>query len=123
MGGLFLRLRTWWETADRTQKVVTIFGGSFLLLLLAGTFYFGTRPKMELAWGGLTPSDQGRVVSEVQKLGIPVEYDLRGGVLVPSDKVAEVQATLSRNGSAPTSGHMGNEGLSSMSMMSTKNVE
>jgi flagellar M-ring protein FliF len=123
MGGLFLRLRTWWETADRTQKVVTIFGGTFLILLLAGTFYFGSRPKMELAWGGLTPSDQGKVVSEIQKMGIPVEYDLRGGVLVPSNKVAEVQATLSRNGAAPTSGHMGNESLAGIGMMSTKNVE
>lgn len=123
MGGLFLRLRTWWETADRTQKVVTIFGGSFLVLLLAGTFYFGTRPKMALAWGGLNPADQGRVVAEVQKLGIPVEYDLRGGVLVPSDKVTEVQAVLSRNGVAPSSGHMGNTELGSMGMMSTKNVE
>lgn len=123
MGGMFLRLRTWWETADRTQKVVTIFGGSFLVLLLAGTFYFGTRPKMAMAWGGLNPADQGRVVAEIQKLGIPVEYDLRGGVLVPSDKVTEVQATLSRNGVAPSSGHMGNSDLGNLGMMSTKPVE
>src|SRR5687768_7432910 len=123
MGGLFLKLRTWWETADRTQKVVTIFGGTFLVLLLVGTFYFGTRPKMALAWGGLTPADQGRVVAEIQKLGIPVEYDLRGGVLVPSDKVAEVQATLSRSGNAPDSGHLGNGELGNIGMMSTKNVE
>lgn len=123
MGALFLRLRTWWETADRTQKVVTLFGGSFLILLLAGTFYFGTRPKMALAWGGLTPSDQGRVVAEIQKLGIPVEFDMRGGVLVPSDKVAEVQASLGRSGAAPTSGHLGNSDLSSLGMMSTKPVE
>jgi flagellar basal-body M-ring protein/flagellar hook-basal body protein fliF len=123
MGGLFLRIRTWWETADRTQKVVTLFGGSFLAVLLAGAFYFGTRPKMALAWGGLTPADQGKVVAEIQKLGIPVEYDLRGGVLVPSNKVAEVQAVLSRNGVAPTSGHMGNSELANIGMMSTKNVE
>jgi flagellar M-ring protein FliF len=123
MGGLFLRIRTWWETADRTQKVVTIFGGSFLALLLAGAFYFGTRPKMSLAWGGLTPAEQGRVVGEIQKMGIPVEFDLRGGVLVPSDKVAEVQATLSRSGVAPTSGHMGNSELGNIGMMSTKSVE
>lgn len=45
MGGLLLRLRTWWETADRTQKVVTLFGSAFLVMLLAGSFYFATRPK------------------------------------------------------------------------------
>ncbi len=123
MGGLFLRLRTWWETADRTQKVVTLFGGTFLILLLAGTFYFGSRPKMTMAWGGLSPSDQGKVVAEIQKLGIPVEYDLRGGVLVPSDRVAEVQSAISKSGNAPLTGHMGNGDLANMGPMSTKPVE
>jgi flagellar M-ring protein FliF len=123
MGGLLLRLRTWWETADRTQKVVTLFGSAFLVFLLAGTFYFSTRPKMALAYGGLTPSDMGRVVSEIQKLGIEAEYDQLGNVRVPSEKVAEVQAVLARNGVAPTSGHLGTRDLGSISMTTPKSVE
>lgn len=123
MGSTLLRLRAWWETADRTQRAVTLFGGAFLVLLLAGTFYFATRPKMALAWGGLTPADQGKIVAEIQKLGIPVDYDTSGNVRVPSDRVAEVQAMLSARGVAPTSGHPGNADLAGIGMMNPKSVE
>lgn len=122
MNSVLLRLRTWWETADRTQKVVTIFGSIFLVFLLAGTFYFAGRPKMVVAYGGLDVADQGRVIAEIQRLGIPVEYDVQGNVKVPSDKVAEVQATLARTGMNPTSGTVGNEALSQMGIMSPKEV-
>lgn len=123
MGGILLRIRTWWETADRTQKVVTVFGSAFLAFLLLGTYYFATRPKMALLYGGLGPTDLGRIVSEVQKLGIDVEYDLQGNVKVPSDKVAEVQGLLARNGAAPTTGHLGTRDLGNISMTTPKSVE
>jgi len=123
MGGLLLRLRTWWETADRTQKVVTLFGSAFLVMLLAGSFYFATRPKMAMAYGGLTAADQGKVVAEIQRMGIPVEFDLQGNVKVPSDKVAQVQASLAASGMAPSSGHLGNNDLANINMMSPKAVE
>ena len=121
MGGILLSIRTWWETADRTQKVVTIFGSSILLVLLAGTAYFSTRPKMALVYGGLTPSELGKVVPEIQKLGVPVEYDMPGNVLVPSDKVAEVRAMLARNGVAPASKAAAD--YSDFNMMQPKAVE
>lgn len=123
MGGIFLRIRTWWETADRTQKVVSIFGSAFLVILLAGTFMFASRPKMALLYGGLTPSELGRVVQEVQRLGIEVDYDLAGNVRVPSDKVAQAQATLAQNGASPTSGHLGAESLDKMGLGISQGVE
>jgi flagellar M-ring protein FliF len=123
MGGILLKLRTWWETADRTQKVVTIFGSAFLVALLFGTFYFAGRPKMELAYGGLEPAEQGRVVAEIQKLGIPVEFDLQGNVKVPHDKVAQVRSSLAASGSAPTSGHLGAADLGKIGLMSPAAVE
>lgn len=123
MGGIFLRIRTWWETADRTQKVVTIFGSAFLVILLAGTFIFASRPKMALLYGGLTPSELGRVVQEVQRLGIEVDYDLAGNVRVPSDKVAQAQATLAQNGASPSSGHLGSEGLEKIGFGTPQRVE
>ncbi len=123
MAALFLRLRAWWETADRTQKVVTIFGGAFLAFLLIGTFYFSTRPKMALAYGGLSPRELGDVVTEIQKFGIAVEYDLQGNVRVPSDKIAEVHAQLARSGVSTSSAHSGNGDLASMNMMQPKSVE
>lgn len=123
MSGLFLRIRSWWETADRTQKVVTIFGSAFLALFLFGTFYFASRPKMSLVYGGLSPADQGRVVTEIQKLGIPVEQDLAGSVSVPSDKVSFVRSTLAANGTAPISGHSGEADLGKINLMSSTSVE
>lgn len=123
MSGLFLRIRSWWETADRTQKVVTIFGSTFLALFLFGTFYFASRPKMSLVYGGLSPADQGRVVTEIQKLGIPVDQDLAGNVSVPSDKVSFVRSTLAASGAAPVSGHSGEADLGKLNLMSSTSVE
>lgn len=123
MAGLLLKLRTWWELADRTQKSVTLFGGAFLAVLLLATFYFASKPKMEIVFGGLSPTDVGSVTGEVQKLGIPVEFDLQGNVLVPTDKVAEVRAKLASAGKSPTTGHLGNEELAKFSIMTAPNVE
>lgn len=123
MGALLLRLRTWWETADRTQRVVTIFGSAFLALLMAGTFYFASKPKMGMAYGGLTPSDVGSIVGEVQKMGVPVESDLQGNVFVPTDKISEVRSKIAMSGKSPASGHMGNQDLSKLNSFSTPTVE
>jgi flagellar M-ring protein FliF len=123
MAGILLRLRTWWETADRTQRAVTLFGGGFLLLLLLGTFYFASRPKMEMAFGGLTAAEQGTVVAEIQKMGIPVEFDLAGNVTVPSSKVSEVKMRLASSGNLPAAAHWGYSDLKDFSLMTTPRVE
>lgn len=123
MTGIFLKLRTWWETADRTQRVVSVFGGVFLAVLLIGTFVLASRPKMELAYGGLAPAEQGKVVTEIQKMGIPVEFDLQGNVKVPHDKVAQVRSQLAASGMAPTSGHMTNTDRSKIGAMMPRDVE
>ena len=123
MAGLLLKLRTWWEIADRTQKSVTIFGGAFLVLLLFATFFFASKPKMTMAFGGLTPADQGMVTAEIQKLNIAVEFDASGNVLVPSDKVAEVRAKLAAAGKLPAAAHNGNEDLAKLNLMTSPSVE
>jgi flagellar M-ring protein FliF len=123
MGGLLLRIRTWWETADRTQKVVTLVGGGFLAVLLVGTFYFASRPKMEMVFGGLSSQEQGMVIDEIRKLGVAVDFDVQGNVLVPSNKVAEVRAKLAVSGKLPTKGHMGVGELANFGMMNTSRVE
>lgn len=123
MGSLILRIRTWWETADRTQRLVTTVGGTFLVVLLGLTFYFASRPKFEILFGGLSPADQGMVVAELQKLGISSQYDARGTVLVPSSQVAEARAGLAVAGKMPNSGHGGYADLDKIGMMNTPKVE
>jgi flagellar M-ring protein FliF len=122
MAALLLKFRTWWETADRTQKAVTIFGSVFLVLLLGGTFYFASKPHMSLAFSGLSSAEVGTVTDEITKLGVPVEYDVSGNVQVPSDKVAMVRAKLAEAGKLPSPGHMGDD-LTKIGVINTPNVE
>ncbi|MBX3119383.1 MAG: hypothetical protein KF784_09975 [Fimbriimonadaceae bacterium] len=124
MGGIFIKIRAWWETADRTQRVVSIFGSAFLVLLLGATFFISTRPKMAVAYGGLDPATMGKVVAEIQGMGIGVEYDtVSGTVRVPDNKLDEVKTRLATSGAAPTSSHIGNEALGNISLMTSSDVE
>lgn len=123
MGNLLLRLRTWWETADRTQKLVTVYGSAFLVLLLAGTFYFASKPKMVQFLPGANPAQVGEVVAELKKLGVPFEYDNTGNLLIPSNKADDVRAQLAAAQKLPVSSHLSENDLSKLGMMSTPSVE
>ncbi len=124
MGGIFIKIRAWWETADRTQRVVSIFGSAFLALLLGATFYFATRPKMVVAYGGLDDATMGRVVAEIQGLGVPVEFDtVSKTVRVPESSLATVKTSLAKSGAVPMSSHIGIEGIKDISAFSGQNVE
>lgn len=123
MSSIFLKLRTWWETADRTQKVVSLFGCAFLLAILGATFFFASRPKYELLYAGLTQKDMGMVTEELGKAGIPNRYDVRGNVEVPSDRKPEAQAVLARANALPSSGHGGYADFEKMGWMNTPSVE
>lgn len=102
---------------------MTLFGSAFLVLLLGGTFYFASKPKMSLAYGGLQAAEVGNVVGEIQKMGITVESDIAGNVYVPSNKVAEVRSKIAASGRAPSSGHLGNDDMSKLNAMTTPAVE
>ncbi|MEQ1934532.1 MAG: flagellar M-ring protein FliF C-terminal domain-containing protein [Fimbriimonadaceae bacterium] len=123
MGALLLKLRTWWETADRTQRAVTLFGGTFLVFLLFGTYYFASKPKMVMIYGGLTSAEAGTIQGEIRKMNIPVDSDAQGNVFVPSAMVNEVQSKLALAGKAPTSGHLGNEELGKFNAFMPPSVE
>ena len=98
---LIQKIRDWWETADRTQRVVSIFGSAFLVLLLAGTLFFASRPKLEPIFPGAMPAEQGAVRDAVVGYGFPAEVNSRGEVMVPADKMAEIKMRLSQDGKAP----------------------
>lgn len=123
MSAIFLKLRTWWETADRTQRVVSVFGGAFLVVLLGLTFFFASKPKMDLLYGGLSSKDVGTVADELQKAGIPYEFDLQGNVKVPSGQIPEAKASLAKSGWAPSGSHSGYADFDKLGMMTTPAVE
>lgn len=123
MTPFFLRLRAWWETADRTQRVVTLFGAALLVCLCVGTVYFASRPKFALLYGGLTSAEQGSVVDELTTMGVEYQLGSNGTVLVPAAMVTETRAKLAVAGKQPTSGHIGYESFDNMGMMVTPKVE
>lgn len=123
MAGFFLNSRTWWETADRTQRAVTLFGGAFLVLLLGGTFYFASKPRFEMVAGGMTPAEQAAAATELQQMGLPVQTEANGSLLVPSNKVTEARARLAASGKLPSAGHLGIDSLDKMGALTSPRVE
>jgi flagellar M-ring protein FliF len=108
MGGTLLKLRTWWETADRTAKTVTLVGGGLLVTLLFGIFYLAGKPSMDLLFPRLEPSEQGRVIQKLQERKIPYEQRSDGSIYVASNRLAETRAMLAMEGipSAASAGMM-----------------
>jgi flagellar M-ring protein FliF len=123
MSAILLRIRTWWETADRTQRVVTVFGSLLLIAMVMGTIYLSSRPRMDVLYGGLSPADQGMLITELQSRGIPYRQDSQGNVLIPANQIVETRALLASAGKSPTSGHIGNESLTGIGVGTTPNVE
>jgi flagellar M-ring protein FliF len=119
MSPLLLKLRTWWEDSDRSQKTITLGGMALLVFLLVGTFYFATRPKYALLFSGMNEADKNTVVTEIQAMGIPVKYDVAGQVEIPQDKIGEVNMKLAGGGKLPKSAHPGIPDLDKMSLFST----
>ena len=103
------KVKDWWEVADRTQRYVTIFGLTALVLLLVLTAFVMSRPKMTAIYSGLTPTQQGDIVAALRAEGIPVELGERGAVMVPSNRAVEAEAAVARSGVAPSSGPQGFE--------------
>ncbi|MHB8635275.1 MAG: flagellar basal-body MS-ring/collar protein FliF [Fimbriimonadaceae bacterium] len=123
MGGLVIKLRQWWDTADRAQRTVTIGGGAFLALMVAVTVMFATRPHLTPAFIGLNAVDQASVVAELQKDGFSPEVDERGDVLVPSDKVQDARIKLAAAGKLPATSGFGDEALAKLGVFDTPDVE
>lgn len=99
----FDKIREWWETSDRTQKLVSIFGAVFLVFLVAGTIWFSTRPQMEPIFPGASPADQGMVRDAIATLGFPVQINSKGDVLVATKDMPEIRMKLSQEGKIPAS--------------------
>lgn len=122
MGGNLLKLRAWWESADRTTKAVTFVGGGLLIALIAGVFYFSSSPDMKQLYAGLETTEQGRVVQKLQELKIPYRQDPDGSIFVPSTQVAEARGRLAQSG-IPSMGSLGNTRLQNMGISTTSAVQ
>lgn len=100
---VFAKIKEWWQTSDRTQKMVTMLGAAFLVVLVAATIFFSSRTPMEPIFPGATPADQGMVRDAVTALGFKTQISSRGDVLVPSKDLPEIRMKLSQEGKIPAS--------------------
>lgn len=123
MLSLFNRIKTWWIGADRSQRTVTVGGVGALLLLLAGTVFFATRPHFEPAFQNLTEMDQGKVIQDLNDLGIPAQAGKTGVVEVPAEKVREARGKLAAVGKLPNGpNHLGFSDLDKINPMTPPEV-
>jgi len=123
MGGLLLRLKSWWDGADKNQRTITVVGGGFLILLIVATYMFASKPRMGLLASGLAGADQGKVMQELQKEGVPCEIDTEGNVQVPVDRIPELRAKLMAAGMPIEVSHSSDDDFKNLSYMSTPEVE
>lgn len=101
MGALIDRIRQWWDTADRTQKMVTVFGGAFLAILLGLTIFFAGKPKMQPVIPGLSDAERGGIYDELTKGGFQVEITPQGEVVVPNQDVPRAKMYLATKNKLP----------------------
>ncbi len=101
MGNILSKVQNWWQTADHTQRVVTVFGSAFLVVMLGLTFFYASRPKMEPVFAGMSPEDKDMVYLAIKEYGFPVEYSATREVMVPSTVVNDVRARLRADNKAP----------------------
>ncbi len=95
------RIKAWWESADRNQRVVTLGGVGALLLLLVGTTFLATRPHYETAIEGLSDLELAKDRDALVAAGINAQAGDNGSLLVPVGQTKEATMKLATAGLLP----------------------
>ena len=102
MGAIVDRLKEWWSNADQTQKLVSGFGVTFLVVILGFTAFFATRPKMTAVYTGISEADKSSIYEELSKAGFKVDIQgASGEVVVPTQDVSRAKMVLAGKGKLP----------------------
>lgn len=104
MGAFVDRIKDWWSAADKTQRLVTVFGVVFLVAIIGLTAMFAGKPKMMPVLTGLTETERSSVYDELLKGGFKVEVTPQSEVVVPSSDVAKARMHLASKNKLPKSG-------------------
>ena len=96
-----------WGTLTNTQRFVTAAFLSLSVVLLAIVSMIASKPRMEVLYSGLEPSDAGAIVAKLQENKVPYEVD--GSIIkVPQKNVHEMRMQLAAQG-LPQGGTVGFE--------------
>lgn len=118
MAPLIQRIKDWWSGADRTQRMISIFGAAFLVVLILGTVMFSSRTRMEPIAPGASQLEQGMIRDAVMSYGFAATIE-NGQVMVPANKLDEIKMRLSVDGKMPQSSTKGLELLNEGGMFMT----
>lgn len=116
-------IRRFWQESPPRIKVLIIFGGITLLVLL---FYFvslSSRVNYDVLFSNLSPQDASAITAKLKEMG--ESYKLADGgsaILVPKDKVYELRLTLASQ-NLPSGGGVGFEIFDKTSIGTTDFVE
>lgn len=123
MGVFLQKIKDWWESADRTQKMVSVFGAAFLVLVLGLTLLFASRPKMQPVVTGVSDAEKGAVQDELIKSGFTVEVSPQGEILVPAKDYHSARMALATANKMPKSSAKGVGMLDSINTFTTSRQE
>jgi flagellar M-ring protein FliF len=124
MGKFTDRLKEWWRTAERNQKMVTLGGIAALVCLLVATVMIATRPRYETLFANLTEQEQSAVVTDLQGMGFDVKFDRVGVVEIASSEKASARVKLAAANKLPKAqGQWGLGELNTMPFGVTPSVE
>lgn len=100
----FARIKEYWSTRSKKQKVVGISALTFFVLALSLLVFFANRTTMAPLYSELSPSEIGAVKENLDGRGIAYEITEGGtGILVPEEAVDNLKVDLAAEG-LPQSG-------------------
>lgn len=118
MGALLQRIKEWWAGADRTQRLISVFGAAFLVVLVVGTMMLSSKTRMEPVAPGASPAEQSAIRDAVVSYGFPASFE-NGQVMAPAKNISEIRAKLSQDGKLSGGGPKGFELIGGDSLFAT----
>jgi flagellar M-ring protein FliF len=123
--GIFTdKIKNWWLTAEKGQKLVTLGGIAAIICLFGAVFMVAFRPRYETLFANLTEQEQSSVVTDLQGMGFDVKFDRAGVVEVAASEKAMARIKLAAANKLPKAqGQWGLDALNTMPFGVTPSVE
>lgn len=98
-----------WKNQKTSQKVTMVTIVISALILIPILITWATKPTYAVAFSGLSETDAGAVVEELNTQGIPYKLEGSSTILVPTDQVYEVRLKMATAGLPQTGSAVGYE--------------
>jgi len=113
------QLTAFWKNQSTTRKAILIILTIVAIVAISLFIRWANTPSYEVAFSGLSETDAGTIVEQLQTSDIPYKLQGSGTILVPSDEVYNVRLQMARDG-LPQGGSVGYELFSGSSLGMTE---